>query len=86
MRETESGKLFRELRRNLSLRQVAEWTRNDGVRGINYESWRRIEAGEKIPGPEDVDAAASLPWAPSRKTIVAAAMRDHQRQAEEAYA
>lgn len=86
MRRTESSKVFRELRKNLSLRQVAEWTNGNGVRGINYESWRRIESGEKIPTPADVRAAAALPWAPAREVIAAAAVRDHQRLAEETYA
>ena len=85
VRDTDTGKLLKEVRGVLSLRQVSYFTKRYGHRGINHETWRLIEAGERLPSPADVEEILRLSDAPSRDALIDAVKRDKQQRINEQY-
>lgn len=85
VRDTNTGKLLKEVRGVLSLRQVSYFTKRNGHRGINHETWRLIEAGERLPSPADVEEILRLSDAPSRDALIDAVKRDKQQRINEQY-
>ena len=85
VRDTDTGKLLKEVRGVLSLRQVSYFTKRYGHRGINHETWRLIEAGERLPSPADVEAILRLSDAPSREGLIEAVKHDKQQRINEQY-